>query len=216
MPDRGPRARPSLRSVGGDQAGEQISASPGDAGSDAGRSAEELVALSARGDQVAFAELYDLVAAPVFGVVRRVLRDPAQSEEVTQEVLIEVWLHCSRFDPRQGAASTWILTIAHRRAVDRVRAAEASTRREQQVFVRDQLREFDEVVDEVERRLDAEQVRRCLDNLTDLQRESLVLAYYGGHTYAQVGELLKTPLGTVKTRLRDGLIRLRDCLGVTQ
>ena len=150
----------------------------------------------------------------MFGVIRRVLRDPAQSEEVAQEVLVEVWRTATRFDPDKGGASTWVLTMAHRRAIDRVRSAQAAHDREERVAHRDHVPAFDEVAEQVEIRLEQEQVRRCLGNLTELQRESVTLAYYGGYTYREVGELLDVPLGTVKTRLRDGLIRLRDCMGV--
>ena len=179
------------------------------------RSTDDLLQRVARGEDAAFERLYDVVAGPVFGVVRRVLRDPAQSEEVAQEVLVEVWRSATRFDPERGSAQTWILTMAHRRAVDRVRSAQAATEREERVAYRDHVPDYDEVAEAVESRLEAEAVRRCLGTLTDLQRESVTLAYYGGYTYREVGELLDVPLGTVKTRLRDGLIRLRDCLGVT-
>jgi RNA polymerase sigma-70 factor, ECF subfamily len=168
----------------------------------------------ARGDQDAFAELYDRVAGQVYGVVRRVLRDPAQSEEVAQEVLVEVWRLASRFDAERGTAATWIMTIAHRRAVDRVRTTQASVDRDVRVGHIVHRPAFDEVVEQVETRLEHEQVREALSTLTDLQREAVTLAYYGGYTYRQVSELLDVPLGTVKTRLRDGLIRLRDAMGV--
>jgi RNA polymerase sigma-70 factor (ECF subfamily) len=175
---------------------------------------DELLQRVARGDSQAFELLYDDVANSVFGIVRRVLRDPAQSEEVTQEVLIEVWRTSTRFDPARGSASSWILTMAHRRAIDRVRAAQSAQDRDQRSAEREQVRDYDVVAEQVETRLEQEQVRRCLETLTDLQNESVRLAYYGGYTYREVGELLDVPLGTVKTRLRDGLIRLRDCLGV--
>jgi RNA polymerase sigma-70 factor (ECF subfamily) len=142
-----------------------------------------------------------------------VVKDRAQSEEVTQEALLEVWRNASRFDPARGSAATWVMTIAHRRAVDRVRSAAAAAQREQrtaQPFVAD-----DEVAETAAVNLDAERVRRCLDGLTELQRESITLAYYGGYTYPEVAGLLHTALGTVKTRIRDGLIRLRDCMGVS-
>jgi RNA polymerase sigma-70 factor (ECF subfamily) len=176
---------------------------------------EDLLSRVGRGDTPAFELLYDRVAGSVFGVVRRVLRDPAQSEEVAQEVLVEVWRTATRFDLARGSAATWIHTMAHRRAIDRVRASQASHDREQRIAVRDHVPPYDEVADQVETRLEQEQVRKCLGGLTDIQRESVTLAYYGGYTYSQVAGLLDVPLGTVKTRMRDGLIRLRDCLGVT-
>jgi RNA polymerase sigma-70 factor (ECF subfamily) len=173
-----------------------------------------LMALVAGGDHDAFEELYEHIAAPVFGIVRRVLRDPAQSEEVTQEVLVEVWRTAPRYDEARGSVLSWTMTMAHRRAVDRVRAEQAATDREDRASRRDHQPAFDEVAETVEARLEREAVRRCLGGLTETQRESVTLAYYSGHSYREVAELLNTPLGTVKTRIRDGLIRLRDCLGV--
>ncbi|WP_225847759.1 ECF RNA polymerase sigma factor SigK [Streptomyces sp. HPF1205] len=176
---------------------------------------EALLGRVARGDQQAFETLYTAVAGSVLGLVRRVVRDPSQSEEVAQEVLIEVWRSAARFDGRQGSALSWIMTLAHHRAVDRVRSAQASADRDHKAGLRDRTRAFDEVSEQVERRLEREQVRRCLSQLTELQHEAVNLAYYRGYTYQQTAEVLGAPLGTVKTRLRDGLIRLRDCLGVT-
>ena len=166
----------------------------------------------ARGDHRAFERLYGELAGPVYGVVRQVLRDPAQSEEVAQEVLLEVWRTASRFDASRGSAATWVMTIAHRRAIDRVRSETAAAEREQKTAHVPVA--ADEVAETVEASLEAERVRRCLEGLTELQRESITLAYYGGYTYPQVASLLGTALGTIKTRIRDGLIRLRDCLGV--
>ena len=193
-----------------------VSAVPGSGGrgSDVSASLEVLLGYVARGNQDAFSELYDRVSSQVFGVVRRVLRDPAQSEEVTQEVLVEVWRSASRFDPERGSATTWMLTIAHRRAVDRVRASQAAMDRDERAGRSAHRPAFDEVVEQVETRLEHEQVRQALSLLTDLQREAVTLAYYGGYSYREVSELLDVPLGTVKTRLRDGLIRLRDAMGV--
>jgi RNA polymerase sigma-70 factor (ECF subfamily) len=174
---------------------------------------DRMLRMVARGDQHAFEVVYDRLARPAYGVIRRVVRDPAQSEEVTQEVLLEVWRTASRFDPEMGSAATWVLTIAHRRAIDRVRAEAAAAGREQKsadIQVR-----HDEVVDAVEASLDRERVQRCLGGLTEVQRESITLAYYGGYTYRQVAALLGVTLAAIKTRIRDGLIRMRDCLGVS-
>jgi RNA polymerase sigma-70 factor (ECF subfamily) len=173
---------------------------------------EDLLADVARGDQRAYEALYDQAAGQVLGVVRRVVRDLAQSEEVMQEVLLDVWRSAWRFDARLGTATAWIMMLAHRRAVDRVRSEEKAARREQRAATAEIA--YDDVLEAVEASLDRERVRRCLGALTQLQRESVTLAYYRGYTYAEVAELLGLPAGTVKTRMRDGLIRLRDCLGV--
>ncbi|HUQ59427.1 sigma-70 family RNA polymerase sigma factor [Lentzea sp.] len=177
--------------------------------------ADDLLGLVARGDEAAFERLYDVVSGSVFGLIRRVVRDQAQSEEVFQEVMLEVWRTATRFDPGRGKAMTWILTLTHRRAVDRVRSAQAASHREEHVARLDPHRPFDEVSEQVSGLLEQRQVRRCLGFLTGLQRESVLLAYYQGYSYPEVASLLGLPLGTVKTRMRDGLIRLRDCMGVT-
>jgi RNA polymerase sigma-70 factor (ECF subfamily) len=177
--------------------------------------ADELLRRVARGDESAFNALYELLAPRVYGLARRVLRDPAQAEEVAQEALVEVWRTAPRFDPTRGSASAWALTITHRRAVDRVRAAQASADRERRVAMTSMETPYDDVVEEATARLDQQQVRRCLQSLTELQREAITLAYYGGHTYREVADLLGAALPTIKTRMRDGLIRMRDCLGVS-
>jgi RNA polymerase sigma-70 factor (ECF subfamily) len=165
----------------------------------------------ARGDQDAFEAACRQIAAPVFGTIRRVVRDPCQAEEVAQEVLVEVWRAASRFDAGRGSAMAWVMMIAHRRAVDRVRAEHRSAERE--LRAASHMIPYDDVAETVEASLDAERVRRCLGSLTELQREAITLAYYGGYTYRQVAGLLGVAAGTVNTRMRDGLIRLRDCLG---
>ena len=175
---------------------------------------DDLLRAVARGDDAAFARLYDLIAPRVFGLARRVLRDPAQAEEMAQEVLVEVWRTAARFDPQRGSGLSWVLTIAHRRSVDRVRSEQASADRMQRVAAASAQVPYDEVADQVGARLERQQVRRCMDGLTALQREAIMLAYYGGHTYREVSTLLDIALPTVKTRMRDGLIRLRDCLSV--
>jgi RNA polymerase sigma-70 factor, ECF subfamily len=179
-------------------------------------SLEGLLGRVAKGDQRAFEQVFERMAAAVYGIVRRVLRDPAQSEEIAQEVMLEIWRQAARFSVERGSALSWVMTIAHRRAVDRVRAETAASARTARALWQDDRTEYDQVAEQVEVRLEQERVRRCLETLTELQRESVDLAYYGGYTYREVGELLGVALGTVKTRLRDGLIRMRDCLGVAR
>ncbi len=176
--------------------------------------AQELLAEVAKGDERAFERLYDLIAGSLFGLIQRIVRDAAQSEEVAQEVLVEVWRSATQYRPERGSVLTWVLTLAHRRAVDRVRSAQSATDRENRASAREHARPFDEVSEAVTSRWEQQQVRRCLSTLTELQRESVLLTYYRGYTYREAAGLLSSPASTVKTRLRDGLIRLRDCLGV--
>lgn len=181
----------------------------------ASRPDAEVMLAVACGSQEAFAELYDRFAAKVFGVVKRVVRDPAQSEEIAQEVLVEVWRKASRFDSGRGSVQGWLLTTAHRRAVDHVRSEQAHRNRTQRIGVRDHFSvSHDATAEAVEIRFEHTQVREALAALTELQREAIDLAYYQGYTYPEVAELLDAPLGTVKTRIRDGFIRLREGLEV--
>jgi RNA polymerase sigma-70 factor (ECF subfamily) len=186
------------------------------AGSDETPDAGVLLRAVAHGDEAAFARLYELVAGRVYGLARRILRDPAMAEEAAQEALVEVWRNAPRYDPGRGSALSWIFTIVHRRAVDRVRSEQASADRLRRLAARSAETPYDEVVEAATAHLEQLQVRRCLESLTDLQRQAVTLAYYGGYTYREVAELLDTPLPTVKTRMRDGMIRLRDCLGISR
>jgi len=175
----------------------------------------KLVACS-QGDKEAFAQLHDHFRGTTYGVIKKVLRDPAQSEEVTQEVMAEVWRLADRFDPERGSAQTWILTVAKRRAIDRVRSVQASRDRTARIGRREYVRPFDDVSESVLTRIECDQVRAALTQLTGLQRQAVELAFHGGYTYREVAELLGKPLGTVKTRVRDGLIRLRVVMGAPQ
>jgi len=174
----------------------------------------ELLRLSSRGDEAAFGELYDATTRRVFGLALRVVRDPAQAEEVTQEAFLEIWRTSTRFDQDRGSALAWMLTIVHRKAVDRVRSAEASTRRDTTYHQGAATVEHDTTAEAAEASLEARRVRGALRTLTGVQREALELAYFGGYTHTEVAKMLDLPVGTAKTRIRDGLIRLRDAMGV--
>jgi RNA polymerase sigma-70 factor, ECF subfamily len=169
-----------------------------------------LVSRVARADATAFEALYDELSSSVFGLARRVVRDPARAEDVTQEVFLEVWRKAARFDSTLGKAKTWVMTIAHRRAVDAVRRNE-SQRRQDEKTAPEQV-SYDEPADSLIAAEEQGTVRECLETLTDLQLEAVRLAYFNGYTYSEVATLLDKPLPTIKTRMRDGLIRLRDCL----
>jgi RNA polymerase sigma-70 factor, ECF subfamily len=185
----------------------------GVAGSPSSSDLADLLTRVARGDESAFAALYDSLGSAVYGLARRVIRDPARAEEVAQEVFLQVWQTAARFDPDRGRAKSWVLTLAHRRAVDAVRHDQAATNRDR-AYDWSSGPDYDEVVETVTVRLEHEQVRRCMEGLTDLQREAVDLAYYKGYTYAECASVLDANPSTVKTRMRDGLVRLRDCMGV--
>ena len=174
-----------------------------------------LLRQTALGDLAAFEQVYRELSGPVFGLVRRVLLDEAQSEEVAQEVFLDVWRHCGRFSAQRGTARSWVLVIAHRKAVDRVRSEESANARAAAAGrLEPGTTPADGVESHVENTLEREKVRRCLRRLTELQKDVVRLTYYTGYTQREAADLLKVPLTTVKGRLRDGLIRLRDCLGV--
>ncbi|MGQ0837258.1 ECF RNA polymerase sigma factor SigK [Actinokineospora sp.] len=180
------------------------------------RTPDELLVAVALGDRVAFAALYERLAPAVLGMARAVVRDHAQAQEVSQEVFIDLWRTAARYRPDRGSALTWVMTMAHHRAVDRVRSAQTRVERERAVvFEPSRARPYDQVAETVIENWERLRVRDCLRTLTDLQRESIELAYYQAHTYREVAEILDVPPGTVKTRMRAGLLRLRGCLEVT-
>lgn len=193
--------------------------SPADPGPHAMRSPSEdlteLLRRAALGDEVAFARLYDQTAPQLFALIRRVMRDVAMSEEVLQEVYVEVWRQATRFDARRGSARGWLCTIAHRRAVDTVRSSEASRRRDSEDGLLTLEQQVVDVQEEGIMRVESGRVRSAMKALTTAQSEAIRLAYFGGYTHREVAALLDIPVGTAKTRIRDGMIVLRDRLGVT-
>jgi RNA polymerase sigma-70 factor, ECF subfamily len=174
----------------------------------------DLIQRVATGDRNAFAEVYDALSARAFGLILRVLVDRAQSEEVLQEVFLEVWQSAARFTPKRGQGRSWVLTIAHRRAVDRVRSAQSSVDRDVRAGFRDMDVAYDNVSEKVEMKIEGRRVVDALATLPDAQKEALTLAYFGGYSQSEIATLVGSPLGTIKTRMRDGLSRLRMELGV--
>jgi RNA polymerase sigma-70 factor (ECF subfamily) len=172
-----------------------------------------LLSRAGRGDQAAFAELYDSLAPLLHGVVLKVVRDPAQSEEVTQEAFVELWRLAPRYDATRGSVKSWAATLAHRRAIDRVRSEQASRERTEREGQKRPIQSPD-VAEQVVANIDGTRVRKALERLTEIQRQAVELAYFGGHSYREVAQLLDVAEGTIKTRIRDGMIRLRDELGV--
>lgn len=173
-----------------------------------------LMQRSSRGDEAAFAELYDATSARAYGLALRVVRNPAHAEEVLQEAFLDAWRTSSRFDPTRGSAIGWLLTIVHRKAVDRIRSAEASTARDSTYHRESRPVEHDSTLEAAHASLEAQRVRGAVAGLTAVQREAVELAFFGGYTHTEVATMLDVPVGTAKTRIRDGLIRLRDAMGV--
>lgn len=180
---------------------------------DPGLDLSGLIQATAQGDQGSFAELYDATAPRVLGLVLRVLRDRAQAEEVTQEVFLQVWRSAGSFDPSRGSALAWLLTLAHRRAVDRVRSAQAQSKRDLAYEAQHVETPFDSTAETAQERMEATRVRSALAVLTSSQRSAIELAFFDGLTHREVSERLGVPLGTAKTRIRDGLKRMREQMG---
>jgi len=195
----------TLRSDGTDNHGQGMVTSP---------DLDALLRRVAHHDSEAFAALYDATRARVYGMVSRVLRDRGYSEETTQDVYLQVWRTAESYDPASGSALAWLLTLAHRRAVDRVRSEQAASQRDSRYGAATVERDSDHVIDAVLSTEERQRVTACLDGLTGVQRECIELAYYQGLTYVQVSERLSANLATVKSRMRDALRGLRNCLGV--
>ncbi|WP_122260670.1 ECF RNA polymerase sigma factor SigK [Ornithinimicrobium cerasi] len=166
----------------------------------------------AQRDQAAFAELYDATAPRVYGLALRVLRNPTMAEEVAQEVLLQVWREADKFDPARGSALAWLLTITHRRAVDRVRSEEAQSARLRRYEALHENVPFDSTAEAGELRSEASRVRSAIDLVGEPHRTTLILAYFEGLTHREVAERTQVPLGTAKTRIRDGLRKMRQVM----
>ncbi|MFC4244920.1 sigma-70 family RNA polymerase sigma factor [Gryllotalpicola reticulitermitis] len=168
----------------------------------------------AASDQLAFAQLFDELAPHVLALIRRVVIDPSQSEEVLQDVFLELWQTAARFDAARGTAVAFVMTLGHRRAVDRVRSSQAARERDLRIGIRDLAAPEPGPEEAVELRLEGDRVASALDRLSPLQRQAISLAYYSGLSHSEIATRLGLPLGTVKTRVRDAMIRLRVELGV--
>ncbi len=186
-----------------------------DTGTSTAPTLTDLLQRVARQDRSAFELFYEQTKRRVYGLVRRVLVDPELSEDATQEVYLQVWNTADRFDPALGSPMAWLMTLAHRRAVDKVRSEQSATDREARYGAATQTVDHDDVVDTVTQRLEAQSVVECLGTLTGTQQESVRMAYYGGLTYREVAEKLGVAVPTIKSRIRDGLLRLKTCLGVS-
>ena len=173
---------------------------------------DELLERVATGDRLAFEQLYRSTAPRMFGLIRQILRDPSQSEEVSQEVFLEIWQTASRFQSAKGRGISWIFTLAHRRAVDRVRSSQSSRDRDYRIGIRDRETEHDSVAEQIDTIFESARMRAALELLTAVQRQAIELAYFGGHTQSEMAVILGVPLSTAKTRMRDGLLRLRKVL----
>lgn len=181
---------------------------------DAAARLADLLRRASRGDEVAFAAFHDATSSRAYGLALRVVRNPAHAEEVSQEAYIDAWRSSTRFNPALGSAAGWLLTIVHRKAVDRVRSVEASTVRDEIWQRESRPIDHDQTSDAAHSSLEAARIRGAVATLTDVQREAVELTYFGGYTHSEVAAMLDVPLGTAKTRIRDGLIRLRDLMGV--
>jgi RNA polymerase sigma-70 factor (ECF subfamily) len=171
-----------------------------------------LVSLVAHGDEKAFAELYDLQFPTIRGIALALLRDFHQAEEVAQEVMLEIWRLAGRFDPSRGAAMGWITQIARTRTIDRIRHCQAARTRDQRHFDHGFRREFDSVEESVLTQLDISMLHLGLLEVTALQREAVTMAFFTEQPYAEIALALGIPLATLKTRVRDGLIRIRETI----
>ena len=172
---------------------------------------DKLIPALADGDFGAFDRVFALLRYRVYGAALALIHDPFQAEEVAQEVFTEIWQNAVRYDPAKSSAAAWVLMITRRRAIDRVRSVSAGTRRERQTATADVS--WDEASETADDESDREQLRQGLDELTGAQREVIMLAFYAGYSHSEIALLLNIPVGTVKSRIRSALIRLRNWMG---
>jgi RNA polymerase sigma-70 factor (ECF subfamily) len=168
-----------------------------------------LLTAVADGDRTAFSQLYDRMQPRVLGLSMRILRDVSHAEEVSQEVFLEVWQLAGNYDSSKGSATSWILRKAHSRSIDRVRSSQTRRARDLRIGVRDLLEPSHDILETVALKINSEKVERALGTLPVTQREAVSLAHLGGYTHSEVSEMLQVPIGTVKTRIRAGIDRLR-------
>lgn len=176
------------------------------------RELHSLLAASAAGSESAFAELYDRTIDRIYAMVLRVLRAPDHTCEVNQEIYLEIWRRSANYDPGKGTVLTWMSMIAHHRAVDRVRMVTRASVLDTQVARLAYATDYDQVWDSVVVNLDAARVRRALAKLTPIQLEAVMLVYFGRRSPREIADHLRVPVATVKTRVRDGLLRLRTAM----
>ncbi len=177
----------------------------------AAQSDAELLRAIAQGDEAALAQIYDRYAPTLFGMMLRILHSRAEAEDVLQEVFLQVWQHASQFDEERGRPFTWLATIAHSRAIDRLRSLDSRQRAATRAAF-EHAEEQGDAVDDVFRMERTEVVRRALNEIPEGQKQVLLLAYFEGLTQSEIAERTKEPLGTVKTRMRSGLIKLRELM----
>ncbi|OFS26993.1 RNA polymerase subunit sigma [Brevibacterium sp. HMSC07C04] len=166
------------------------------------------------GDKVAFAELYDVLAPQILGLTTHILRDRAQVEEVTQEVFVEVWLSAHTFDPHRGSAKSWVLRLAKSRAIDRLRSWRSSQARDTDDFNSQLTTWVAAAEDEAQQRLESEELQELIDSIGEPHRSALMLAYFGELTHQEIADATGVALGTAKTRVRDGLQKLRKAVSL--
>lgn len=174
---------------------------------------ESLLRQIGRGDEAAFETVLRSFTPLVYGVALRVCEDRSLADEVAQETFLDLWRTASRYDPAKGSPQAWIVTIAHRRAVDRLRAERARLSRELRSRALLPMVEFDEVAEAVDAQDEQARLRGCLGGLSRIQLESIHLAFFDGLTHTQISVKLQLPLGTAKARVREGLGKLKAWMG---